>query len=180
MAVLFVGALHEAPVKRWRGCGKVSLVAGRHDVVRRGGALLRPFCVTEPRLGRTESSAPTNGCRNRVPFNRVGWWTMPGCGGPGSSRPTVIVVTIFHPPGLGGFRYLGDGRFVNRPYGGLRCRLPCNRAGRASPPHPSASLTPSPQGEGWGGDLFPCAVRPAWVMGGGGLGRTAPATHREA
>ena len=34
------------------------------------------------------------------------------------------------------------------PTQGLRYRLPFNPAGRASPPHPSASLTPSPPGEG--------------------------------
>ena len=26
-------------------------------------------------------------------------------------------VAAHHPPGLGGYRYLGGGRFVNRPYG---------------------------------------------------------------
>ena len=28
----------------------------------------------------------------------------------------MVVDAVYHPTGLGGYRYLGGGRFVNRPY----------------------------------------------------------------
>ena len=84
------------------------------------------------------SSAPTHGCRCRVPSTLPGWVSLPSFGPPGASAPTVVVVTAHHPPGLGGYRYLGGGRFVNRPYGAIIAAsvFSFRRAGPACPALP--------------------------------------------
>ena len=99
-------------------CGGVTnLFVGADDSV-------RPLCVSEPGLGRTGSSSPTQGCRYRLPCNRalavaltvsrraevvapyaglslplaiqpgVGGGWRVGSGPPGASAPTVVAAAI--------------------------------------------------------------------------------------
>ena len=96
VSVLSVGALHEAPACALAGLRKGTVGYGRVWIFSVGEddpVLPSPGFVTE--RGRTESSAPTNGGRCRLPFNRPGREPL-----------------------------LGHGRFLKRPYGCVWCAVP--------------------------------------------------------
>ncbi len=48
---------------------------------------------------------PYGDCQYRVPFTRPWRWPLPGDGGPGSSRPTVVIDAVCHSTGLGDGRH---------------------------------------------------------------------------
>ena len=123
-----------------------------------------------------QSPAPTHGCRCRVPSNRPGWVSLPGRRAAGASAPTVVGDAGYHSPGLGGYRYLGHGRFVNRPYGVIveASVFSFRRAGPACPALPVSGVA---EGHGFvrrGGALL--RPWPGQLTRKGRTGSSAP-TH---
>ncbi len=126
-------------------------------------------------VGRTESSAPTQGLRYRLPFNPAGRASPPHPSAsltpspPGEGRAVICFHLPFDREGRWALPCWRDTQVP--PYGGNWRRVPCNRAGRASPPHPSASLTPSPPGEGRAGFVTGCHSTGPWRVSLPGSGR---------